>query len=98
MCVVGAGPSGASCAYHLAKGGLRHTNHALPSCRIAISSAMAGSVVLIESQRFPHDKVCGDVVTPMAQKHLEEMGVLQQIVLEKEGRWVCSSLTPLPLC
>lgn len=46
------------------------------------------SVVLIESQRFPHDKVCGDVVTPLAQKHLEEMGVLQQIVLEKEGRWV----------
>lgn len=67
VCVVGAGPSGATCAYHLAKAG--------------------HSVILIDSQRFPHDKVCGDVVPPLAQKHLEEMGVLQQIVLEKEGRW-----------
>jgi hypothetical protein len=49
------------------------------------------SVILIDSQRFPHDKVCGDVVPPLAQKHLEEMGVLQQIVLEKEGRWVTST-------
>jgi hypothetical protein len=53
-------------------------------------------VILIDSQRFPHDKVCGDVVTPLAQKHLEEMGVLQQIVHEKEGRWVTLSLSACP--
>ncbi len=68
VCIVGAGPSGSTCAFHLARAGK--------------------SVLLLEAQRFPHDKVCGDVITPLAQQHLEEMGVLEQIFLEKEGRWV----------
>jgi geranylgeranyl reductase family protein len=67
VCIVGAGPAGATCAYYLAK--------------------MGRSVLLLDKQRFPHDKVCGDVIAPLAQKHLQEMGVLEQIIYAKEGRW-----------
>jgi len=67
-CVVGAGPSGSTCAYYLARAGKK--------------------VLVLEKQRFPHDKVCGDVITPLAQVHLEEMGVLDDIIKSNEGNWV----------
>lgn len=68
MCIVGAGPSGATCAYHLAKAGLR--------------------VLLLEKKKFPRDKYCGDAVCLLAQRHLKEMGVLQEIIAEGKGHYV----------
>src|SRR3954471_1050980 len=41
------------------------------------------SVVLLDKERFPRDKLCGDAVCSPAHAHLREMGVLQAI--EAEG-------------
>eukprot|EP01104_Vermistella_antarctica_P010761 TRINITY_DN2899_c0_g1_i2.p1 TRINITY_DN2899_c0_g1~~TRINITY_DN2899_c0_g1_i2.p1 ORF type:complete len:509 (+),score=70.27 TRINITY_DN2899_c0_g1_i2:390-1916(+) len=68
VCVVGAGPSGATCAYYLAKSGK--------------------NVLLLEKAKFPRDKVCGDALSPQVQAHLDEMGVLQDILSSGQGRWV----------
>jgi geranylgeranyl reductase family protein len=67
VCVVGAGPTGATCAYYLAKRGIR--------------------VLLLERQRFPRDKLCGDAICTRAQVHLKRMGVLQEILAEGKGNW-----------
>lgn len=56
--IVGAGPSGATAAYYLAKAGV--------------------SVILIDRQSFPRDKVCGDFVGPVAIKELQNLGVTQR--------------------
>ena len=45
------------------------------------------SVALLEKERFPRRKICGDAVTVRAQHHLRHMGVLEQIEEEKKGRW-----------
>lgn len=37
-------------------------------------------VVLIDKAKFPRDKFCGDAVIPRAQRHLERMGVLRQLI------------------
>jgi menaquinone-9 beta-reductase len=60
VAIVGAGPAGATCAWYLAKEGIR--------------------VLLLDKARFPRDKFCGDAVIPRAQRHLERMGVLQQMI------------------
>jgi geranylgeranyl reductase family protein len=44
-------------------------------------------VLLLEKQRFPRDKLCGDAVCTRAQIHLERMGVLQDVLAAGEGRW-----------
>ncbi|MCG3227813.1 MAG: NAD(P)/FAD-dependent oxidoreductase [Candidatus Heimdallarchaeota archaeon] len=44
-------------------------------------------VVLLEKEKFPRRKICGDAVSQRAQMHLERMGVLQEILEEKKGRW-----------
>jgi geranylgeranyl reductase family protein len=44
-------------------------------------------VLLLEKQRFPRDKLCGDAVCSRAQVHLERMGVLQAVLAAGEGRW-----------
>ena len=67
VCVVGAGPVGSTCAWYLARRGLR--------------------VLLLDKQRFPRDKLCGDAVTTRAQLHLERMGVLGEVLAAGEGRW-----------
>ncbi|KAL6075924.1 monooxygenase [Balamuthia mandrillaris] len=54
----------------------------------AYYAAKAGKrVLLLERKRYPHDKVCGDVITPMAQAILEDMAVLPLLIAEKECRW-----------
>jgi geranylgeranyl reductase family protein len=60
VAIVGAGPAGATCAWYLAKRGIR--------------------VALIDKAKFPRDKFCGDAVIPRAQRHLERMGVLAQLI------------------
>ncbi|MCG3217242.1 MAG: FAD-dependent oxidoreductase [Candidatus Heimdallarchaeota archaeon] len=45
------------------------------------------NVVLLEKEKFPRRKICGDAVSLRAQMHLERMGVLQEILEEKKGRW-----------
>jgi geranylgeranyl reductase family protein len=67
VCIVGAGPSGATCAYYLARRGRR--------------------VLLLERERFPRDKLCGDAVCTRAQVHLERMGVLADVLAAGEGHW-----------
>ena len=37
-------------------------------------------VLLLDKAKFPRDKFCGDAVIPRAQRHLERMGVLQQLI------------------
>ena len=66
--VVGAGPAGATAAYYLA---------------LATGGRAGLRVALIEKERLPRDKICGDAWCAPALDILEEMGVLQQ--LEAEG-------------
>lgn len=66
VCIVGAGPVGATCAWYLARAGRR--------------------VLLLEKERFPRDKLCGDAVTAGAQAHLDRMGVLPAVLAAQEGR------------
>jgi len=42
-------------------------------------------ILLLDKKKFPREKYCGDAVCTMAQNHLREMGVLQEIVAEKKG-------------
>jgi len=44
-------------------------------------------VLLLDKKKFPREKYCGDAVCTLAQKHLKEMGVLQEIVAEKKGHF-----------
>jgi geranylgeranyl reductase family protein len=44
-------------------------------------------VLLLERERFPRDKLCGDAITGRAQMHLERMGVLDQVLAAGEGHW-----------
>ena len=37
-------------------------------------------VLLLDKAQFPRDKFCGDAVIPRAQRHLERMGVLRQLI------------------
>jgi geranylgeranyl reductase family protein len=67
VCIVGAGPAGATCAYYLARRGRR--------------------VLLLERERFPRDKLCGDAITGRAQVHLNRMGVLADVLAAGEGHW-----------
>jgi menaquinone-9 beta-reductase len=53
--IVGGGPSGAICAYYLAKSGKK--------------------VILIDSENFPRDKICGDFVSPIGLNELMKIGV-----------------------
>ena len=53
--IVGGGPAGAGCAYHLAKAGIK--------------------VILVDFQKFPRDKVCGDFVGPVAINELYHFGI-----------------------
>ena len=45
-------------------------------------------VLLLEKNRFPRDKICGDAICGRAQLHLEHMGVLQAVVASGEGQWM----------
>lgn len=45
------------------------------------------NVLLLEKEKFPRDKICGDAITPRAQIHLKRMGVLDSILKEKKGHW-----------
>jgi geranylgeranyl reductase family protein len=67
VCIVGAGPAGSTCAFYLARRGVR--------------------VLLLDRERFPRDKICGDAVCSPAHAHLRCMGVLQQIEAEGLGNW-----------
>ena len=67
VCIVGAGPAGATCAFYLAGQGVK--------------------VLLLEKERFPRDKLCGDAVCSSAFAHLRRMGVLQEIEAEGLGNW-----------
>ena len=44
-------------------------------------------VLILDKKKFPRRKICGDAITVRAQMHLERMGVLQEILVEKKGNW-----------
>jgi geranylgeranyl reductase family protein len=44
-------------------------------------------VLLLEKEKFPRDKICGDAITPRAQIHLKRMGVLDSVLQERKGHW-----------
>jgi geranylgeranyl reductase family protein len=44
-------------------------------------------VLLLEKEKFPRDKLCGDAVCTRAQAHLQKMGILQAILAEYKGKW-----------
>ncbi|HKE29372.1 MAG TPA: geranylgeranyl reductase family protein [Bryobacteraceae bacterium] len=67
VCIAGAGPAGSTCAFYLARAGVR--------------------VLLLDRERFPRDKICGDAVCSPAHEHLRRMGVLQQIEAAGLGHW-----------
>jgi geranylgeranyl reductase family protein len=67
VCIAGAGPAGSTCAFYLARQGVR--------------------VLLLERQRFPRDKICGDAVCSPAHQHLRRMGVLDEVESEGLGKW-----------
>ncbi|MHA1829213.1 MAG: NAD(P)/FAD-dependent oxidoreductase [Candidatus Heimdallarchaeaceae archaeon] len=50
-------------------------------------SKQGKKVVLLEKEKFPRRKICGDAISQRTQVHLERMGVLQEILTEKKGRW-----------
>lgn len=70
VCIVGAGVAGSTCAFYLAKLGIK--------------------TVVLEKKKFPRDKICGDALFIQAQKHLKRMGVLQEVLAEKKGKWAAS--------
>jgi flavin-dependent dehydrogenase len=46
-------------------------------------------VLLLDKEKFPRDKVCGNTINTTAQYHLKEMGVLQEILSELGlSKWV----------
>lgn len=45
------------------------------------------SVLLLEKEQFPRDKLCGDAVCSPAHPHLRKMGVLQAVEAEGRGNW-----------
>lgn len=47
-------------------------------------------VLLLDRERFPRDKICGDQVHTQAQHILKDMGVLQHLIAEDAVRWVRS--------
>jgi flavin-dependent dehydrogenase len=44
-------------------------------------------VLLLDRERFPRDKICGDAVCSPAFEHLRTMGVLQEIEAQGLGKW-----------
>lgn len=65
VAIVGAGPAGASCAFYLARRGIR--------------------VLLLDKARFPREKVCGNLLDPAAQRHLQRMGILGGLLARGEA-------------
>ena len=48
---------------------------------LAIRLAQSGhEVTLIERERFPREKLCGEFISPECLKHFEELGVLDQML------------------
>src|ERR1041385_2936405 len=45
------------------------------------------NVLLLDKEKFPRDKLCGDAVCSPAHVHLRRMGVLQAIEAEGRGHW-----------
>jgi hypothetical protein len=74
VCVIGAGPAGASCAWHIATG-----------------SSRSIKVLLLDRCSLPRDKICGDVLSPQVQRQLWSMQILQDIIAQGSGRWVCAT-------
>ncbi|NHJ38867.1 MAG: NAD(P)/FAD-dependent oxidoreductase [Asgard group archaeon] len=48
---------------------------------------MGRNILLLDKKKFPRDKICGDAFPLRAQMHLERMGVLQELIKEKKGRF-----------
>ena len=48
-------------------------------------------VIMIERKEFPREKICGDAITTIAQKHIRALGIdLNEMVANKEAWWAQS--------
>jgi len=57
--------------------------------------ARAGrSVVLVDAQAFPRDKVCGDGLIPDAHRALDRLGVLAQVMAEARSSTTLACIAP----
>ena len=57
--------------------------------------ARAGrSVVLVDAQAFPRDKVCGDGLIPDAHRALDRLGVLAQVMAEARASTTLACIAP----
>ncbi|MDQ6639482.1 MAG: FAD-dependent monooxygenase, partial [Pseudomonadota bacterium] len=57
--------------------------------------ARAGrDVVLVDSQAFPRDKVCGDGLIPDAHRALDRLGVLTQVMAEARSATTLACIAP----
>jgi len=45
------------------------------------------SVILLDKEKFPRRKYCGEAYSQRAQIHLNRMGVLQEVLDENKGNW-----------
>ncbi len=45
------------------------------------------SVILLDKEKFPRRKYCGEAYPVRAQAHLKKMGIFQEILDKKEGNW-----------
>ena len=58
---------------------------------LAIRLANAGFVVtLIERERFPRHKLCGEFISPECLRHFRELGVLDEM-LDADGRRIAET-------
>ena len=72
MAIIGAGPSGSTCAWYLSQEKVEGRDI---------------KVVMLDKQVFPRDKICGNAVTTLAQKHLKRMGVIKELQEENKCHW-----------
>src|ERR1700730_12635449 len=66
VALVGAGPSGATCAAFCAAAGLR--------------------TLVVEREKFPREKVCGDCINPACWPVLEKLELAEQIRNSPNGK------------
>ncbi len=55
------------------------------SCAAFYLARKGISVVLVDKEKFPRRKICGDAISQRAQLHLGRMGILDSILKEKKG-------------
>ena len=90
--VVGGGPSGSTCAFYLARvrrcSARRYRRALMIDKQNSTLRGHALRVLVIEGRAMPRDKVCGDLIAPPAQHHLQQMSLLPDLLAHGIGKWI----------